>query len=97
MWIRTRVTAGSGISALTVALTSLVPSLRLYSDDPDRLICGCEVERCVNPSCNERGASLAPAGNHALVCHRGLGSQRATILEPSWKGHSGRQTRPSPT
>src|ERR1700704_2887817 len=55
-----------------------LPSLRIYHDEPDRLKCGCGIERCAN-RCD--GAMLDAAGNHALICHRGLGSQKATILE----------------
>ena len=58
-----------------------LPSLRIYQDEPDRLLCGCEIESCANPHCSERAAMLDPAGNHAVHCHRGLATQKAIILE----------------
>ena len=56
-----------------------LPSLRIYPDEPDRLMCGCEVESCDNSHCER--ATLDWAGNHALLCHKGLGAQKALLLE----------------
>src|SRR5207344_2919481 len=63
-----------------------LPSLRIYRDEPDRLLCGCEVDK---------------AGNHALLCHRGLGSQKASGLEVeferAFRKAGGRPDRQPPT
>src|ERR1700749_1288562 len=42
-------------------------------------MCGCEVESCDRSHCER--ATLDWAGNHALLCHKGLGSQKASVLE----------------
>ena len=76
--IETRLTKNEFI--ISVRHFLCLPSLRIYPDDePDRLMCGCGVEHCANRSCE--GELLDAAGNHALLCHRGLGSQKATVLE----------------
>ena len=41
--------------------------------------CGCEVQKCPNVACE--GALLDPSGNHALLCHAGMGARKATVLE----------------
>jgi len=78
-----------------------LPSLRIYRDEPDRLLCGCEVETCANPHCAKRGEMLDKAGNHALNCHRGLGSQKASglevELERAFRKAGGRPDRQPPT
>ena len=43
--------------------------------------CGCEVQLCPNPRCEHE--ELDSFGNHALSCHPGIGSKKATFLERS--------------
>ena len=64
-----------------------LPSLKIYSDEPDRLPCGCEIESCANPHCSERKAMLDPAGNDYMPYiatvwpHR-----RPSSWKQSWRG-----------
>ena len=58
-----------------------LPLLRTHSGEVSTLGCGCEVEVCANPGCGVGGGLLDRDGNHALLCHRGIGSQKATLLE----------------
>ena len=43
--------------------------------------CGCEAQKCPNSGC--AGTIIDPHGNHALMCHKGLPTRKATLLERS--------------
>jgi len=58
-----------------------LPAIKLPKGEIVELKCGCEVQKCPNPSC--KGAIIDPAGNHAMNCHGGMGAKKATLLERS--------------
>jgi len=58
-----------------------LPLLRSHNGEVSQLGCGCEVEVCANPGCGVGGGLLDRDGNHALLCHRGVASRKATLLE----------------
>ena len=76
-----------------------LPALKLSRGEIVELKCGCEAQKCANADC--AGALLDPAGNHALVCHAGMGARKATLLEKAldrtFKASSGRAERQPPT
>lgn len=57
-----------------------LPALRINDGEVSLLSCGCEVEKCANPSCGAGGGLLDRDGNHSLLCHK-VGSLKASLLE----------------
>ena len=53
--------------------------LKINRGEVIELKCGCEAQKCSNAGC--AGATIDPAGNHALVCHAGMGARKATVFE----------------
>jgi hypothetical protein len=58
-----------------------LPPLKIPNVESSELKCGCQVQLCPHPRCG--GAVLDTFGNHALTCHPGIGSRKATLLEKS--------------
>ena len=55
-----------------------LPALKNPRAETVELKCGCKVQKCPNVGCD---AQLDPCGNHAMTCHVGIGSRKATLLE----------------
>lgn len=72
-------------SEFTIAARQFIflPPLKNRSGTVVESKCGCERQLCANVSCAKRDSPLDSSGNHALVCHPGVKSARATILEKS--------------
>ena len=60
-----------------------LPALKLTRGETVELKCRCEAQKCANVVCN--GAIIDPAGNHALLCHAGVPSLKATLLEKAFE------------
>jgi hypothetical protein len=58
-----------------------LPPLKIPNAESSELKCGCQMQLCPNPRCEN--ALLDAFGNHALTCHPGIGSRKATLLEKS--------------
>jgi len=56
-----------------------LPALKIPRGELVELKCGCEAQKCPNAQC--AGVIIDPAGNHALLCHGGMGARKATLLE----------------
>jgi hypothetical protein len=54
-----------------------LPALKIPRGELVELKCGCEAQKCPNAVC--AGVIIDPAGNHALLCHAGIGAKKATI------------------
>jgi hypothetical protein len=56
-----------------------LPALKIPRGELVELKCGCEAQQCPNVQC--AGVVIDPAGNHALLCHSGITTRKATLLE----------------
>ena len=74
-----------------------LPALKISRGEIVELKCGCEAHKCPNAKCG--GTIIDPTGNHALLCHGGIGARKATLLEGSlervFRNAGGRDLRPS--
>ncbi len=56
-----------------------LPALKITRAEVVTLSCGCEAQKCPNANCGD--TLLDSCGNHAMTCHPGIGSRKATLLE----------------
>ena len=56
-----------------------LPALKVPNGEVVELKCGCEAQKCPNSGCG--GTIIDPHGNHALLCHKGITTRKATLLE----------------
>ena len=54
-----------------------LPALKIPRGELIELKCGCEAQKCPNSGC--AGVIIDPAGNHALLCHAGIGARNYPI------------------
>ena len=54
---------------------------KVAHDEVVEMTCGCEARKCLDSGCARN--IIDPHGNHALMCHKGLPTRKATLLERS--------------
>jgi hypothetical protein len=56
-----------------------LPALKIPRGEIVKLKCACEAQKCPNAGCAD--SIIDAAGNHAMLCHGGIGARKATLLE----------------